>query len=57
MSWEQLGEIWRENDAACSEDASRRAVACPHDGLPLQERVSDGTRACRFCGWTERGGR
>jgi len=37
MSWDQLLNIWKSNEAEQRELAAARPVACPFDGEPLEE--------------------
>ena len=54
MSWEQLADVWRQNENDFREEMRSEPIACPNDGEPL-ETGPDGYLFCRFDGWRPSG--
>lgn len=50
MSWEQLVQIYHENDEVARANFSQPPVDCPNDGTVLQAGP-DGVLFCPFDGW------
>lgn len=50
MSWQGLVSILTDAALQVRSERSRRPMACPHDGTPLQAGP-DGNLYCPFDGW------